>query len=939
RGRAAEAKQLSAAQAGAAVSGAQAMNAMTADRGAAGRAVDSGKGETKSADEKKREQVTARLQKVFDATQKDVEKILGDLDGKVDRQFTEGEKRARDDFTADHKRRMREYKDRRYSGWRGPFRWGRDKLKGLPQEGLDIFKKSRELYVTKMQAVISTIADTIGTELGRAKARIATGRNELKAEVDRLPADLRQFGEEAAADFAGKFDDLESQVNDKSQELVQTLAQKYTEALNSVDEEIKKLEEENKGLIAMVVDAVVGVIQTIMELKNLLMGILAKAASAITKIIKDPIGFLRNLVSSVGAGLNLFIGNIADHLKSGLVSWLLGTAVSTGLAIPSRFDLKGIIQLIASLLGLTWDNIRARITRKGVPEQAMAKVEQSVPVAGALAREGPAGAAQEITAETGDLKTTILDDLKSYLIPTVLIAGITWILSLLNPASAFIRAVKAIIDIVTFIVTQGAQIAAFVNAVLDAVIAIANGAQAGVPKAIETALATSIPLLIGLLASLLGIGGLANKVRQVFQKVSRPVNRAIDKLVDKIAKAGKRLWSDLRKRSGSKRKESPEKQDREKGKRKDREIPEALSRARQIVDSSESAGAAPADLLTSLNPLRMRFPWIRGFEFHGSYPYSVFLLASRHRIGNFSQAEIKRVKSAHQRAEKSYKSARKLYQQSRTKNALAQAGETERAGIVKSYREISGKFHAGRYPELDYQNILRDVKTARFPVADLIDAYDATVILAKDLERSLQMLRQKTPPAVGDVVVIVVNKVRIPSAVTAVGQSDFTSQELSDYRDDGKAGPPVDYPISGKWSTFVPDRGFFKRGPAWEEMKKRDSWAEYRDARQVLSYRAGADERYPAVPKGKNWHHIREANNGGLNTVKNLGLVDKKINQDVFNRWFESPQPGTGNTPVRDYLADQPDEVHMSFGMDCIHAHGLSLKMKNTGRGNYQEIE
>ncbi|MEV0038140.1 hypothetical protein [Streptomyces sp. NPDC050804] len=606
KGRAAEAEQLAAAKAGAAASGAQAMNAMTADRGAAGRAVDSGKGETKSADEKKREQVTARLQKVFDATQKDVEKILGDLDGKVDRQFTEGEKKARDDFTADHKRRMKEYKDRRYSGWRGPFRWGRDKLKGLPQEGLDIFKKSRELYVTKMQAVISTIADTIGTELGRAKIRIATGRDELKAEVDRLPADLRQFGEEAAADFAGKFDDLESQVNDKSQELVQTLAQKYTEALNSVDEEIKKLEEENKGLIAMVVDAVVGVIQTIMELKNLLMGILAKAASAITKIIKDPIGFLRNLVSSVGAGLNLFIGNIADHLKTGLVSWLLGTAVSTGLAIPSRFDLKGIIQLIASLLGLTWDNIRARITRKGVPEQAMAKVEQSVPVAGALAREGPAGAAQEITAETGDLKTTILDDLKSYLIPTVLIAGITWILSLLNPASAFIRAVKAIIDIVTFIVTQGAQIAAFVNAVLDAVIAIANGAQAGVPKAIETALATSIPLLIGLLASLLGIGGLANKVRQAFQKVSRPVNRAIDKLVDKIARAGKKLWRNF-KRGGNESREYSKKDTARDYGNKEARLNRGIGSAVEAFNRYSETPVPEKSLREILVPIRARY--------------------------------------------------------------------------------------------------------------------------------------------------------------------------------------------------------------------------------------------------------------------------------------------------------------------------------------------
>ncbi|WP_233518372.1 phage tail protein [Streptomyces corynorhini] len=560
-GRAAETRQLATAKAGAAASGAQAMAAMTADRGVAGKSVDSGKGETKSADEKKREQVTAKLQKVFDTTQKDVEKILKDLDGKVDRQFTQGEKRARDNFTADHKRRMKEYKDKRYSGFIGKGRWIKDKFKGLPQEGLNIFQKSRELYVDQMQTVISTVADMIGTELGRAKARITVGRNELKAEVDRLPADLKQFGEEAAADFAGKFDDLESEVNDKSTQLVQDLAQKYTEALNSVDEEIKKLEEENKGIIAAVMDAVMGVIQTILELKNMLMGVLAKAASAIGKIIKDPVGFLKNLVSALGAGLNLFITNIPDHLQKGLVSWLLGTAVSTGLAIPAKFDLKGIIQLIASLLGLTWDNIRARVTRKGVPEKAMTKVEQSVPVAGALAREGPAGAVNEIKEETGDLKKTILDDLKSYLIPTLLIAGITWILSLLTPASAFVRAVKGIIDLVTFIVTQGAQIFEFVNACLDAVIAVANGGSAGVPKTIETALATSIPLLLGLLASLLGIGGLSNRVRQAFQKVSRPVNRAIDKLVDKIAKAGKKLWQRLRKTydggGGGKEKKSP----------------------------------------------------------------------------------------------------------------------------------------------------------------------------------------------------------------------------------------------------------------------------------------------------------------------------------------------------------------------------------------------
>ncbi|MEU1348333.1 HPC2 multi-domain protein [Streptomyces sp. NPDC005795] len=546
KGRSAESRQLTTAKAGAAASGAAAMTALTATRTQAGQKVDGGKGETKSKDEKKRAEVTAKLQKVYDGTKKDVETTLSDLDKKVDTAFTAGEKSARDAFTADHKRRMKKYKDKRYSGFTGKARWVKDKFAGLPKAANDLYQEARKLYVSQMQTVISSVADLIGAELGKAKARIAKGRKELKTEVDRLPADLKQFGEEAAKDFAGKFDDLEATVNEKSEQLVQDLASKYTAALNKIDEEIKKLQEANKGLIAKAKDAIVGVIKTINELKNLLLGILAKAAGAIMKIIKDPIGFLGNLVRAVGAGLNLFITNIAEHLKTGVVSWLLGTAVKAGLELPQKFDMKGIIQLIGSLLGLTWDNIKARVTRKGVPDEAMAAVETSVPVAKNIAREGPAGAAKEIQAEAGDLKATILQKLTSYLIPTVIIAGITWILSLLNPASAFIRAVKGIIDIVTFVVTQGAQIVEFVNSVLDAVVAIANGGQAGVPKMVEVALAASVPLLIGFLASLLGIGSLANKVKSVFHAVARPVNRAIDKIVGFIAKKGKDLWSKLK---------------------------------------------------------------------------------------------------------------------------------------------------------------------------------------------------------------------------------------------------------------------------------------------------------------------------------------------------------------------------------------------------------
>lgn len=577
KGRAAENQQLSTAKADAAAAGTQAMTALTATRTAAGKQVDGGKGDTKSRDEKRRAEATAKLQKVYDATKKDVEETLSGLDKKVDTAFTAGEKAARDAFTADHERRMKAYKDKRYSGLRGKARWLKDKFAGLPKEADTIYQEARKLYVSRMRTVISSVADIIGTELGRAKARIAKGRGELKAEVDKLPADLRQFGQDAAKDFAGRFDDLESTVNEKSEQLVQDLAQKYTAALNKIDEEIKKLQEANKGLIDKAKDAIVGVLKTINELKNLLLGILAKAASAIMKIIKDPIGFLKNLVHAVGAGLQLFIANVADHLRTGVVSWLLGTAVKAGLALPQRFDLKGVIQLIGSLLGLTWANIRARITRKGIPDQALTAVETSLPVAKKLAAEGPAGAVKEIQAEAGDLKATILQKLTSYLIPTVIIAGITWIISLLNPASAFVRAVKGIIDIVTFIVNQGAQIIEFVNAVLDSVIAIANGGTAGVPKLIETALAASVPLLIGFLASLLGIGSLANKVKSVFHAVARPVNRAIDKIVGFIAGAAKKLWSKLRGKNRKGNKDSDKSTDSQKSRDVKREARRMLA--------------------------------------------------------------------------------------------------------------------------------------------------------------------------------------------------------------------------------------------------------------------------------------------------------------------------------------------------------------------------
>jgi hypothetical protein len=566
--RAHEVKTLAGAKRDAQGLGGNAMSGIAGTRVAAGKQVGAGKNTAKGRDETKRAHVTATLQKVFDATKKDVEDILSGLDRKVDDQFGREEKEARDKFTAEHKRLMSDYKDRRYGGWTGKARWVRDLFAGLPDEANQIYVTARDHYLERMDRVVSNIADTVAAELARAKQRIAKGRDELQAAVKRLPADLQAIGREAAGEFADRFDELRQTVDDKGTELVDTLATKYTEALKSVDDEIAAEKEKNKGLVAKAADAVAGVIKTIMELKDLLLGVLAKAGQAVMAILKDPIGFLRNLVKAVGAGLKQFLKNIGKHLQTGVMSWLLGVSARAGIQLPARFDAKGILLLIATLLGLTWAFIRSRLTRR-VPERAVRAAETALPLMAKVKKEGVGGLWDDIKAQIGDLRKTLISKVIQYLIPTVIVAGITWVLSLLNPASAFIRACKLIIDIVMFIVQRARQIIDFVNAVLDAVIAIAKGGGGGVPALIERALARAIPVLIGFLAALLGIGGIANKVKQIFQTLSRPVQKAIDWIINKLIGLIKNLWAKLKARKPRRRKKPRKPRKRDKPRRGD----------------------------------------------------------------------------------------------------------------------------------------------------------------------------------------------------------------------------------------------------------------------------------------------------------------------------------------------------------------------------------
>lgn len=513
------------ADAGAETSGAVA--GLQSAKGAAVASLVADKGKAKTKDEAKRAEVTTKIQGIFAATEADVKKLLDGIDPKVEAAFNEGEAGARAAFEAYVAAKMSAYKKDRYGGWLGGLRWAKDKLVGMPDKVDEFYEAGRELYLKQMDGVISRVADIVGGDLTAAKTRIATGRAEIASYVKSLPADLKKVGSEAATEIGERFSQLESDVDAKQEAVVDTLATKYTEARKGLDERIEALQAENKGLVDKAIGAIKAVINTIRELAAMLKNVLARAAGVVGDIIKNPIGFLGNLIAGIKGGILKFKDNILDHLRKGLMGWLFGALAEAGVELPESFDIKGIIKLLASIFGLTWTNIRNRLVKQ-IGEKAMGAVEKGVQIFQVFAAEGVGGLWQMMMEKLGDIKEMILEQVKDFVITKIITAGITWLIGLLNPAAAFIKACKLIYDIVMFFVTNGSRIMKFVHTVLDSVADIVKGNVGGVATKINDVLGQMIPLIIGFLASAIGLGGIGQKIREIIEKLQKPVNQALD---------------------------------------------------------------------------------------------------------------------------------------------------------------------------------------------------------------------------------------------------------------------------------------------------------------------------------------------------------------------------------------------------------------------------
>ena len=397
----------------------------------------------------------------------------------------------------------------------------------MPDKVNEFYVAGRELYLEQMDKVITRVATIVGDDLTAAKKRIAAGRTEIATYVKSLPAGLKKIGGEASKEIGDRFAQLESDVDAKQESVVDTLATKYTEARKGLDDRIEELQAENKGLIDKAIGAIKAVINTIRELVAMLKDVLSRVAGVVGDIVKHPVAFLGNLIAGVKGGILKFKENILDHLRKGLMSWLFGALAEGGVELPDKLDPQGIITLLASLFGLTWTNIRKRLVKQ-IGDKAMAAVERGVEIFSMLATQGVGGLWQMLLTQLGNIKEMILEQVKDFVITKIITAGITWLISLLNPAAAFIKACKLIYEVVMFFVNNAERIKKFVDTVIDSVADIVKGNIGGVVDKINDVLGQMVPILIGFLASVIGLGGIGQKIRSIVETLQKPVKQALD---------------------------------------------------------------------------------------------------------------------------------------------------------------------------------------------------------------------------------------------------------------------------------------------------------------------------------------------------------------------------------------------------------------------------
>ena len=264
-----------------------------------------------------------------------------------------------------------------------------------------------------------------------------------------------------------------------------------------------------------------------------------RTGAALNSILKNPLPFVGNLVKAAKLGFQHFADHFAEHLKAGLIDWLLGSL--PGVYIPKAFELREIVKFVFSVLGLTWQNVRVKLV-KVLTEPVVAAMEIGAKIVVTLVKDGPAAAWEEIKGELTNLKDMVIKGIISFVVDTVVKKAVPKLIAMFIPGAGFISAILSIYETVMVFVNKIKTIAQVVKGFIDSIVNIANGVIDAAAERVESTLAKLLSLAISFLAGFLSLGNIADKIMGVIKKLQDVVDKGLNKLIDVLVTMGKKLF-------------------------------------------------------------------------------------------------------------------------------------------------------------------------------------------------------------------------------------------------------------------------------------------------------------------------------------------------------------------------------------------------------------
>lgn len=274
-----------------------------------------------------------------------------------------------------------------------------------------------------------------------------------------------------------------------------------------------------------------------------ILNILMRARDTFIVIIRNPVGFLRNLMGAVGQGIRQFMGNILTHLRDGVIRWLTGPVAAAGVQVPERWDLQGIVGFVLQILGLSWQRVRSKLVNL-IGEPAMATMERGLQFIRDVRDRGLAATLRERVSEFfGNLRESALGAIRNFIQQRLVQAGIQQLLSLLSPVGAIIQAIMKTYTTVQFFIQKINQILDLVESIVNSIAAIASGAISSAANFVERTMARTIPVILDFLARFIGLGDVGAQVQTTIRNLQGSVDRMLDRAVEWIRRQAGSLAS------------------------------------------------------------------------------------------------------------------------------------------------------------------------------------------------------------------------------------------------------------------------------------------------------------------------------------------------------------------------------------------------------------